>query len=289
MTPRNRKPCREDPEWPSSPPPRRRTSSPTSPTRPDAARVHAQGDPPRRALRGSSSAPPPSTWRSRPASRSRPRSPSRSSPSRSGGSSSRPPSSRTTSSRPPARPASRSPRAWCSRSPASCSSPPTPRRARRWAPATSATSTLFALSLVGGILGVLMMIPLRRSLIVKEHGQLLYPEGTACASVLIAGEKGGELREDRLPGRRLRARLRDPPEGLPRHRRDAGLGHPADEQVAPERHRERRDHPRVPGRRLHHRAAHRAACSSRAACSPGSGSSRSSRCSCRRTSSPSSS
>lgn len=54
-------------------------------------------------------------------------------------------------------------------------------------------ATLFTLALVGGILGVLMMIPLRRSLIVKEHGALLYPEGTACASVLIAGEKGGDF------------------------------------------------------------------------------------------------
>src|SRR6266516_4029392 len=43
------------------------------------------------------------------------------------------------------------------------------------------------------MLGTLMMIPLRRSLIVKEHGILPYPEGTACASVLKAGEKGGEL------------------------------------------------------------------------------------------------
>lgn len=43
----------------------------------------------------------------------------------------------------------------------------------------------------GGLLGVLLMIPLRRSLIVKEHGNLLYPEGTACAEVLIVGEKGG--------------------------------------------------------------------------------------------------
>jgi putative OPT family oligopeptide transporter len=53
--------------------------------------------------------------------------------------------------------------------------------------------TLFTLALTGGMLGVLMMIPLRRSLIVKEHGTLLYPEGTACASVLIAGEKGGDF------------------------------------------------------------------------------------------------
>src|SRR5918996_3672944 len=46
-------------------------------------------------------------------------------------------------------------------------------------------------AVVGGILGVLLMIPLRRALIVKEHGRLPYPEGTACAEVLIAGEKGG--------------------------------------------------------------------------------------------------
>src|SRR5687767_13343447 len=48
---------------------------------------------------------------------------------------------------------------------------------------------IFTLSLVGGVLGVLFMVPLRRSLIVKEHGTLPYPEGTACAEVLIAGEK----------------------------------------------------------------------------------------------------
>src|SRR3989440_3388518 len=49
------------------------------------------------------------------------------------------------------------------------------------------------LAFAGGILGVLMMVPLRRALIVKEHGVLPYPEGTACADVLIAGERGGEL------------------------------------------------------------------------------------------------
>ena len=52
---------------------------------------------------------------------------------------------------------------------------------------------VFTLALVGGILGVLFMVPLRRSLIVKEHGTLPYPEGTACADVLIAGEKGGSM------------------------------------------------------------------------------------------------
>ncbi len=52
---------------------------------------------------------------------------------------------------------------------------------------------IFVLALAGGILGVLFMIPLRRSLIVKEHGRLPFPEGTACADVLVAGEKGGKL------------------------------------------------------------------------------------------------
>ncbi|HEX8059858.1 MAG TPA: oligopeptide transporter, OPT family [Cyclobacteriaceae bacterium] len=51
--------------------------------------------------------------------------------------------------------------------------------------------TIFTLAAFGGMMGTLMMIPLRRSLIVKEHGVLPYPEGTACASVLQAGEKGG--------------------------------------------------------------------------------------------------
>ncbi len=46
-------------------------------------------------------------------------------------------------------------------------------------------------ALLGGLIGVLMMIPLRHGLIVKEHGKLAYPEGTACADVLIVGEKGG--------------------------------------------------------------------------------------------------
>ncbi len=52
---------------------------------------------------------------------------------------------------------------------------------------------IFVLALAGGILGILFMIPLRRSIIVKEHGKLPFPEGTACADVLIAGEKGGKL------------------------------------------------------------------------------------------------
>ncbi|MEW6055067.1 MAG: oligopeptide transporter, OPT family [Bdellovibrionota bacterium] len=47
------------------------------------------------------------------------------------------------------------------------------------------------IAVLGGILGILMMIPLRYALIVKEHGKLAYPEGTACAEVLIVGEEGG--------------------------------------------------------------------------------------------------
>jgi putative OPT family oligopeptide transporter len=54
-------------------------------------------------------------------------------------------------------------------------------------------SRIFLLALIGGWLGVLFMIPLRKQLIVKEHGNLLYPEGTACADVLVAGEKGGSF------------------------------------------------------------------------------------------------
>lgn len=50
---------------------------------------------------------------------------------------------------------------------------------------------IFVFSLLGGLLGVLFMIPLRSLLISRQHGQLPYPEGTACAEVLIAGDKGG--------------------------------------------------------------------------------------------------
>jgi putative OPT family oligopeptide transporter len=50
---------------------------------------------------------------------------------------------------------------------------------------------VLTVSVLGGLLGILMMIPLRRAFIVKQHGKLKYPEGTACAEVLVAGEKGG--------------------------------------------------------------------------------------------------
>lgn len=51
--------------------------------------------------------------------------------------------------------------------------------------------TLFLVALFGGILGVCFMVPLRQALIVEEHGTLPFPEGTACAEVLLAGEEGG--------------------------------------------------------------------------------------------------
>src|SRR5271169_5398494 len=50
---------------------------------------------------------------------------------------------------------------------------------------------LILVAVFGGLLGILMMIPLRRAFIVKQHGKLTYPEGTACADVLIVGEQGG--------------------------------------------------------------------------------------------------
>lgn len=60
--------------------------------------------------------------------------------------------------------------------------------------------TILILAAFGGMLGTLMMVPLRRSLIVKEHGVLPYPEGTACASVLQAGEKGGVFAQTAFVG-----------------------------------------------------------------------------------------
>src|SRR5262249_11993608 len=53
--------------------------------------------------------------------------------------------------------------------------------------------TIFTLALLGGMLGVLMMVPLRRAPVLKGGANLPHPEGTACAQVLIAGEKGGEM------------------------------------------------------------------------------------------------
>ncbi|MDK2800680.1 MAG: hypothetical protein PWP27_2172 [Clostridiales bacterium] len=61
-----------------------------------------------------------------------------------------------------------------------------------WNMGTPNLITIMVIALCGGILGVLFMIPLRKALIVNEHGTLPYPEGTACAEVLLAGEEGGD-------------------------------------------------------------------------------------------------
>lgn len=61
-------------------------------------------------------------------------------------------------------------------------------------------AVIFIVAIFGGFLGILLMIPLRRSLIVKEHDTLPYPEGTACGSVLKAGEKGGDFAKAAFQG-----------------------------------------------------------------------------------------
>lgn len=58
-------------------------------------------------------------------------------------------------------------------------------------PFTFGPLQVYVIACIGGLMGILFMIPMRRNLIVKEHGRLRYPEGTACAEVLIAGDKGG--------------------------------------------------------------------------------------------------
>src|SRR5580765_6744395 len=102
------------------------------------------------------------------------------------------------------------------------------------------------LALVGGILGVLMMVPLRRALIVKEHGVLPYPEGAACADVLIAGERGGALAATVFKGLAVVDRADRP------HCRRL---QPGAQQLLSQRDAEHRYLARVHGRRLRHRTA----------------------------------
>ena len=64
-------------------------------------------------------------------------------------------------------------------------------RRRKWNRSEPSFITIALIALCGGILGVLFMVPLRTAVIVEEHGVLPYPEGTACAEVLLAGEEGG--------------------------------------------------------------------------------------------------
>lgn len=74
--------------------------------------------------------------------------------------------------------------------------------------------TISLIALVGGALGVLFMIPLRNALIVKEHGVLPYPEGTACAEVLLAGEEGGTSAKTVFAGMGLSAVFKFITDGL---------------------------------------------------------------------------
>lgn len=64
--------------------------------------------------------------------------------------------------------------------------------AKEWGTAAPSLVEIAVIAAIGGCLGVLFMVPLRKALIVQEHGTLPYPEGKACAEVLVAGEKGGE-------------------------------------------------------------------------------------------------
>ena len=74
--------------------------------------------------------------------------------------------------------------------------------------------TISLIALGGGVLGVLFMIPLRNALIVKEHGVLPYPEGTACAEVLLAGEEGGTSAKTVFAGMGLSAVFKFITDGL---------------------------------------------------------------------------
>ncbi|RBP42786.1 OPT family oligopeptide transporter [Garciella nitratireducens] len=64
--------------------------------------------------------------------------------------------------------------------------------AKEWGTDAPSLLSITIIAMIGGILGVLFMVPLRKALIVQEHANLPYPEGTACAEVLLAGEEGGE-------------------------------------------------------------------------------------------------
>ena len=74
--------------------------------------------------------------------------------------------------------------------------------------------TITIIALVGGLLGVFFMVPLRSALIVKEHGVLPYPEGTACAEVLLAGEKGGSSAKSVFIGMAIGAVIKFVTDGL---------------------------------------------------------------------------
>lgn len=79
---------------------------------------------------------------------------------------------------------------------------------------TPSLITITLIALCGGVLGVLFMVPLRNALIVKEHGILPYPEGTACAEVLLAGEEGGASAKKVFAGMGIAALVKFVVDGL---------------------------------------------------------------------------
>ena len=108
-------------------------------------------------------------------------------------------------------------------------------------------------AVVGGVMGILLMIPLRRALIVKEHGRLTYPEGTACAEVLVAGEKGGLQARRLFQAFGIAFAYKFLMSGLKAWKEYPGLGvHRLQGRLDL-----RRGLARAAGRGLHHRAAHR--------------------------------
>jgi putative OPT family oligopeptide transporter len=116
-------------------------------------------------------------------------------------------------------------------------------------------AVIFILAIFGGMLGTLLMIPLRRSLIVKEHETLPYPEGTACASVLKAGEKGGDFAKAAFQGFGIRLCLCAGTEAVQGDRGDAFIRHGKKQipQIFPSAQLSRRYYTGIHGRRLYHR------------------------------------
>lgn len=86
--------------------------------------------------------------------------------------------------------------------------------AQEWGTEAPSLIEIALICLCGGFLGVLFMIPLRQALIVKEHGTLAYPEGTACAEVLLAGESGGSSAKTVFSGLGIAAAFKFIADGL---------------------------------------------------------------------------
>ena len=117
---------------------------------------------------------------------------------------------------------------------------------------------VMTVAVLGGLLGILMMIPLRRAFIVKQHGKLTYPEGTACADVLIVGEQGGATATTVFAGFGLAFVYKFLMAGM--HLWKDTINIPLFNlkgKGLPRRGARRRSVAGTAGRRLHHRPAHR--------------------------------